>query len=1025
MMRALLLAAAAALALPAGAQEAHLLPSPSGEGPVGPVHMVLGLGETDRPPPNPTPEGGGGQTAHFAAPGQPVGRGWDDARALMIDGKRLVIWSSEMHAFRLPSPDLWRDVLQKMKASGFNTVAFYFDWGFHSPKKGVYDFSGIRDVDRLLTMAEEEGLYVITRAGPYVNAELTRGGFPGWLVNQRTRARTDDPDYMAAADEWLTHINAIIARHQINGDGKGHHGNVILHQIENELSVTGATQRRYMDHLYAKARADGINVPIFHNDQGRNGYWVPESSHVEKTVPGPNDMYAFDGYPGGTCTVEGKPTRGSAAPDWGWYGPGGAKGGASASPDTPGFLAEFGGGWFDYWGSNGGYECNAIQRGKRFQRVFYGTNLANGIYIQSFYLGFGGTSWGWLPAPVVFTSYDYGAAISETREVREKAEEMKQLGGLIASVPDLAGMVPAKPVQISSDKIQVYHNRSPETDARFLLVTHKPSNGQGRDRFTVTADLSDGRYTLPLELNGFDAKWLVAGVNLGGQRLVYSTSELQAALRQDGSDLMLVYGRDGEPGETVLRYASAPKVDVLQGGATSRFDPAKGDLKLNYAHRGLTRVRISGGGRPDLTLLIADEAEGAKFWHIGDVLVRGPALVRSASIKGTTLALTGDTRAPTALELWVPARVRSVIWNGARTANGATLPGPAPITLPALTGWRTAPGSPEADPKFDDSDWAKIDNRPYSSITARPDGQPNMLMDAYGFHEGDVWYRGRFEGNAQAERIKLHYGAGGAGMVQVFLDGAPIGQDELADGLPRPITTGTLTVALPDTARAPGEHVLSIMVRNNGHNWDLDADDAHKEARGLVFASVEPLAGPSFAVPVAWRIQGRRGGEDIADPVRGVANNGGQYGERMGWHLPGFDDSGWAKAEVPASEARAGTQWYRTHFDLAVPKGQDATIGVAFGDTSKPRSAKRYRVLIFVNGWNMGQFIAHVGPQRVFPVPEGILNHRGRNTIALAVTLDGIPGDTLEDVRLVTLRNVKGGLPVRMVAAPDMPGELK
>jgi len=82
-------------------------------------------------------------------------------------------------------------------------------------------------------------------------------------------------------------------------------------------------------------------------------------------------------------------------------------------------------------------------------------------------------------------------------------------------------------------------------------------------------------------------------------------------------------------------------------------------------------------------------------------------------------------------------------------------------------------------------------------------------------------------------------------------------------------------------------------------------------------------------------------------------------------------------------------------------------------------------VLIFVNGWNMGQFIAHVGPQRVFPIPEGILNHRGRNHIALAVTSDGAPGNALEAVKLVTLRNVKGGLPVRMVTAPAAPAELK
>jgi beta-galactosidase GanA len=960
-------------------------------------------------------------TADFTAPARTFGRVSFDARSLMIDGERLVIWSSEMHPFRLPSPELWRDVLQKMKASGFNTVAFYFDWGYHSPKPGVYDFTGIRDLDRLLRMSEEEGLYVIVRPGPYANAELTRGGFPGWLVNQRAPSRTDSPEYLAAADEWLTHVNAIIARHQINGDGRGNQGSIILYQIENELAATTPAHRRYMDHLYAKARADGINVPIFHNDQGRNGYWTPADSPVDKVVPGPVDLYAFDGYPGGTCTVQGRTTRGAAAPDWGFYGPGGAKGGASASPATPGFMAEIGGGWFDYWGSNGGYECNAVQRGERFQRVFYGVNLANGISLQSIYVGFGGTSWGWLAAPVVFTSYDYGAAISEARELRPKAEEMKQLAGLIASVPDLAGMVPAGVPEISSPNIQVYHNRSPETDARFLLVTHKPSNGQTNDRFTVTADLPDGRYVMPMTLNGFDAKWLVAGVDLAGQRLVYSTSELQAVLPAAQQDVLLMYGRAAEPGETVLRFTSQPDVTVLDGNVRSTFDAARGDLKLDYDHVGLSRVRISGGGRPDMLLLIGEEKEAAQFWRQGDVLVRGPALVRHARTERGRLMLTGDTGEPTPLELWTATPAYSVLWNGATVATRATtsgslearapLAGPAAFALPVLTDWRVAPESPEARPEFDDNDWQAVDNRPYASNTLRPDGQPNMLMDAYGFHEGDVWYRGRFEGGPEAETINLFYGAGGAGMAQVFLDGVFVGQHELPSGIPRPITTGVAAFDLPEAARTPGPHVLSVMVRNNGHNWNLDANDFHKEARGLVSVSVAPRVGLGFAVPISWKIQGRAGGEDFTDTLRGVPNNGGLFGERHGWHLPEFKDADW-RPGVVGQALQPGVTWYRTRFDLDVPAGQDASIGLAFGDTDQPRSDRAYRVLIFVNGWHMGQFIANVGPQRVFSLPEHILNHRGRNSIALVVSTDGAPGNVLEDVRLVTLRNVRGGVDV-------------
>jgi hypothetical protein len=417
------------------------------------------------------------------------------------------------------------------------------------------------------------------------------------------------------------------------------------------------------------------------------------------------------------------------------------------------------------------------------------------------------------------------------------------------------------------------------------------------------------------------------------------------------------------------------------------------------------------------------------------VLVRGPALVRTAGVRGSTLTLTGDTAAATPLELWAPARLQAVTWNGARVelADGAAgsrraarpLSGPAGFALPTLTGWKVKAESPEAAPDFDDSGWQAIDNRAYASTTARPDGQPNMLMDAYGFHEGDVWYRGRFAGGSNAERIRLYYGAGGSGLVQVFLDGRFVGQGETPGGLPRPITTGVAEFMLSDAARAPGEHVLSVMVRNNGHNWDLDSDDFHKEGRGLISVSVEPRTGPSFAVPIAWKIQGRRGGEDLADPMRGIANNGGLYGERVGWHLPGFDDSGWTATTLPAAGAQPGTSWYRTEFTLAVPKGQDTTIAVQFGDPAKPRSPVDYRVLLFVNGWNMGQFIAHVGPQRTFPIPEGVLNHRGRNHIALAVTSDGKPGNALEAVRLVTLRNVKGGIPVHPVAAPASPSELK
>jgi beta-galactosidase GanA len=151
-----------------------------------------------------------------AAPGHRVTY---DRYSLLLDGRRIVLSAAEFHYFRLPSPDLWRDILEKEKAAGFTAISVYFNWAFHSPAPGKYDFTGVRDVDRLLRTAEEVGLYVIARPGPYINAETSGGGFPAWLKTVPGRARSSDAGYAAAYHDWLAHINPILARHQVTRGG--------------------------------------------------------------------------------------------------------------------------------------------------------------------------------------------------------------------------------------------------------------------------------------------------------------------------------------------------------------------------------------------------------------------------------------------------------------------------------------------------------------------------------------------------------------------------------------------------------------------------------------------------------------------------------------------------------------------------------------------------------------------------------------------------------------------------------------
>jgi hypothetical protein len=898
----------------------------------------------------------------------------------------------------------------------------------------VYDFSGIRNVERALEIAEEEGMYVIARTGPYVNAELTGGGFPGWMFRSRAEARTDDPVYLAAADEWMTQINAIIARHQVTNGG----GNVIAYQLENELGKVEPKHVRQMAHLAKKARADGITVPFFHNAAGRLPDWTPPDSSAPWANQGPTDMYAFDGYPGGTCNVFADPSGPNQAPDWGMYGKPGPKAGALSSPKTPGFAAELGGGWFDYWGSNGTYNCTAERQGKGYQRVFYGTNLINRITIHNIYMTFGGTSWGWLAGPVVYTSYDYGAPISEDRGLRPKAIALKQQGMFVqAAEQALAYMDKGPELKASSPKVKVYHNINPQLGTHILFAVHSPSSLTSDDSFSFELSTKDGVYQLPLRLKGQDAKMLLASYALERQHLVYSTSELQTHFRNGERDIALLHGRDGEQGETVLRYAGAPKVEVLAGKVESSFDARNGDLKLSYVHDGLARVRISGGGRSPLLLLLADEKNSLNFWTqktaAGQVLQLTPALVRGATLANGQLKLTGDTTEASAFEIWGPA-FSSATFNGERlslatqpdgSVKTGSVKGPDAIKLPDLAtlNWKRRADSPEAQPGFDDSQWVKADNRASAAQTwTLPErGQPTLSMSDYGFHHGDVWYRGRAKvTDPRTNQLELFYGAGGAGLIQVWVDGKFQGQQELDVGRSFPETTDSIKLSLGKPL-APGEHVISVMVRNNSHNWDLMADDYHREARGLISASLHAKGGQRYGVPIEWRIQGKRGGEQIVDALRGPLNNGGLYGEREGWHLPTTGTSGtsgtsgWSDAKLTDAPPAPGTYWLKTSFALDLPRDHDVQLGLAFGDTSKPRSDRENRALLFVNGWNMGQFIANIGPQRTFVIPPGVLNPNGQNTIALAVTSDGRAENALEEVKLVNLRTARGGVPLEVL----------
>ena len=375
-----------------------------------------------------------------------------DQYSMLVGGKRVFVTAGEFDPWRTPSPSLWLDDLQKMKADGYNAVTVYFDWDYNSPSPGGYDFSGVRDMNEFLNMAQQAGLYVIARPGPYINAETDGGGIPGWVLTVPNGYRSDVQPYLSAALQWYSEIDPIIAAHQVTTGG-----DVIAYQIENEYTGQGTPAQQYMADLEQQAKTDGITVPFTFNQCC--------GSQTFTSGPGAVDISGTDNYPVGFNCSD---TTNFGQP----YG-------YPSYSGEPVYLPEFQGGSFDGWGGTGYANCYAMT-GPDFENVYYKNNIAQGVTMQSNYMGVGGTNWGWLPDPDVYTSYDYGAAISETGEIGTPANpndiagskygENKLINDFEMSVAPLDQTQPAAPPAADNPVILTMARANPSTGTEFFYV---------------------------------------------------------------------------------------------------------------------------------------------------------------------------------------------------------------------------------------------------------------------------------------------------------------------------------------------------------------------------------------------------------------------------------------------------------------------------------------------------------------------------------------------------------------------------
>lgn len=180
----------------------------------------------------------------------------------LLDDKPIQILSGAIHYFRVPKDD-WYHSLYNLKALGFNTVETYIPWNYHEPWEEHFEFSGEKDIQHFIQLAEELGLYVIIRPSPFICAEWEFGGLPSWLLNYKDmRIRSSDQRFIDKVDRYYAQLFKILKPLQID-----HNGPIIMMQIENEYGSFGE-DKSYLNMIKDLMIKHGTTVPLFTSDGG-------------------------------------------------------------------------------------------------------------------------------------------------------------------------------------------------------------------------------------------------------------------------------------------------------------------------------------------------------------------------------------------------------------------------------------------------------------------------------------------------------------------------------------------------------------------------------------------------------------------------------------------------------------------------------------------------------------------------------------------------------------------------------------
>ena len=858
-----------------------------------------------------------------------------DGQCLTIDGRDTFIYSGSFHYFRCPKP-LWRRRFEKIKAAGFNCVQTYIAWNVHEKAmpKSIDDYSHVdmTDLEDYLSMAEEFGLYVLARPGPYICAEWDTGGFPQWLLTKRPKdhsglwLRSDEPTFMAWSRHWYNAVCPVIARHQITRRPQGKTG-VIMFQVENEYdfpSFPRHVKRQYVRSLVRGALDNGIEVPFYIN-WGSCIYGAKD--HLLRQV--------FD-----TCDFYPRHNVLSVA--------GSIDGNGHAQPHAPRMTAELQGGWFTNVGQAPAlvpdadlyvHGCGPAQINNLTLFVF-----AHGDTITNYYMLFGGTNLDGRAGQGVATSYDYSGPIRECGGIGGKFQRVRAIADMLKTHgPALcrAATVPVRAATGSKD-VSVLLRQAKDGSRYFFIRSQNTSQSRRGTAHVRTTGTNSQAVSFHYNLEPFGSKIFFVPAGAGVDRGIWLPEQAPAIQR---------------PGKLPQPVAISEVRWAVDPGALA-WQPVKSGQTL--ADLGVYDSRAVFYRRT--VRLTEADLQGAP--PIAHVKIRGGGSI-VARVNGYVLdrkaGVNGDIQIDPAGHLKAGENSLEVLYQDNGHSNGGAsmedvygvteldIARPPPLSR-QLADWRMSliPNFRHPDrlaqihPTFNDSTWKRIQARSMNADQLTP-GQTAVFRTHFNISPAQLHSKNTIVSLGRVD----DRGA-------VFLNGQPLGR--------------TNSWAVPYTFNAhdllvPGRNTLAIVVHNIGGSGGI--------------GNIQ-LQGP-------WRTVGH--------PVSELEFSALSGGSSQSWASPAFCACGWRHETLPqttpATDPIALLTWHRLTFTLPdQPRG----IWVPWCLELEAQG----NGFIFLNGYNIGRHWQQGGQKYFFLPECWLKFGSGQsNSITLSLHSNGAPAGVI------------------------------